>query len=117
MVPGGGYFLWLTLGDDVDCVELLAAALEEGVAFVAGPDFMLDGGRSSLRLSFASVPAERIPEGVERIAGRSSGSAPRARPDRPTLLPRRYTPLTALRLASSDAVTPVEADRYRRWAR
>jgi 2-aminoadipate transaminase len=68
VVPGGGYFLWLTLGDDVDTVDLQAAALEEKVAFIAGPDFMLDGGRSSLRLSFASVPPDQIPEGVERIA-------------------------------------------------
>jgi 2-aminoadipate transaminase len=66
--PGGGYFLWLTLGDDVDTVDLLAAALEEEVSFVAGPDFMLEGGRSSLRLSFAPVPAEQIDEGVGRIA-------------------------------------------------
>jgi 2-aminoadipate transaminase len=68
VVPGGGYFLWLSLGDDVDTVDLQAAALEERVAFIAGPDFMLDGGRSSLRLSFASVPPDQIPEGVERIA-------------------------------------------------
>jgi 2-aminoadipate transaminase len=68
VVPGGGYFLWLTLIDDVDCEDLLAAALEERVAFISGRDFMLDGGRSSLRLSFASVPAEQIGEGVERIA-------------------------------------------------
>jgi 2-aminoadipate transaminase len=66
--PGGGYFLWLTLGDDVDCDELLSAALEEQVAFIAGCDFMLEGGRSSLRLSFASVPPDRIGEGVARIA-------------------------------------------------
>jgi DNA-binding transcriptional MocR family regulator len=68
VVPGGGYFLWLTLGDDVDCAELLPAAKDEGVAFIPGADFMLDGGSSSLRLSFASVPAERVPEGVRRIA-------------------------------------------------
>jgi 2-aminoadipate transaminase len=68
VVPGGGYFLWLTLNDDVDCEDLLAAALEERVAFISGRDFMLDGGRSSLRLSFASVPAEQIGEGVARIA-------------------------------------------------
>jgi 2-aminoadipate transaminase len=68
VVPGGGYFLWLTLDDDVDTAELLAAALQEKVAFVAGPDFMLEGGGSSLRLSFASVPAELIGEGVARIA-------------------------------------------------
>ncbi len=66
--PGGGYFLWLTLPDDVDTVETHAAALEEKVAFIAGPDFMLEGGRSSLRLSFASVPPDQIGEGVARIA-------------------------------------------------
>jgi 2-aminoadipate transaminase len=68
VVPGGGYFLWLTLGEGVDTVELQAAALEEKVAFIAGPDFMLEGGHSSLRLSFASVPPDQIGEGVERIA-------------------------------------------------
>jgi DNA-binding transcriptional MocR family regulator len=68
VIPGGGYFLWLSLAEDVDAVDLQAAALEEKVAFIAGPDFMLDGGRSSLRLSFASVPPDQIPEGVARIA-------------------------------------------------
>ena len=66
--PGGGYFLWLALPEAVDAVELQAAALEENVAFIAGRDFMLEGGRSSLRLSFASVPPDQIPEGVTRIA-------------------------------------------------
>lgn len=68
VVPEGGYFLWLTLADDVSTPDLLAAAKDEGVAFVAGPDFLLAGGRNALRLSFASVPAERVPEGVARIA-------------------------------------------------
>jgi DNA-binding transcriptional MocR family regulator len=69
VIPGGGYFLWLDLADDVDCAELLAAAKDEGVAFVPGADFMLEGGTSSLRLSFASVPVERVDEGVSRLAG------------------------------------------------
>ncbi len=68
VVPAGGYFLWLDLSDDVDTVELAQVAKEEGVAFLPGSDFMLEGGRSSLRLSFASVPADQIPEGVGRIA-------------------------------------------------
>ena len=68
VVPGGGYFLWLDLADDVDTPTLLEAAKQEGVAFIAGPDFMLEGGESSLRLSFASVPAERVAEGVARLA-------------------------------------------------
>jgi 2-aminoadipate transaminase len=68
VVPGGGYFLWLDLAEGTDTPALLAEAKAEGVAFVAGPDFMIEGGESSLRLSFASVPPERIPEGVARIA-------------------------------------------------
>ncbi|HWO15097.1 MAG TPA: PLP-dependent aminotransferase family protein [Solirubrobacterales bacterium] len=68
VVPGGGYFLWLDLAEGTDTRELLAEAKGEGVAFVAGTDFMIEGGVNSLRLSFASVPPERIPEGVFRIA-------------------------------------------------
>jgi DNA-binding transcriptional MocR family regulator len=68
VVPGGGYFLWLDLAEGTDTTALLAEAKGEGVAFVAGPDFMIDDGGNSLRLSFASVPPERIPEGVARIS-------------------------------------------------
>jgi 2-aminoadipate transaminase len=68
VVPEGGYFLWLDLAEGTDTRELLAPAGEEGVAFIAGPDFMLEGGERSLRFSFASVPVERIDEGVQRIA-------------------------------------------------
>jgi 2-aminoadipate transaminase len=68
VVPNGGYFLWLDLPEDIDTPKLLGEAKEEGVTFVAGPDFMIEGGYSSLRLSFAPVPADEIPEGIERLA-------------------------------------------------
>jgi 2-aminoadipate transaminase len=68
VIPGGGYFLWLDLEQGTDTAVLLAEAKGEGVAFVAGPDFMIEGGENSLRLSFASVPPEQIGEGVTRIA-------------------------------------------------
>jgi 2-aminoadipate transaminase len=68
VVPEGGYFLWLDLNDDVASKALLAEAKEEGVTFVAGPDFMMEGGTSSLRLSFAPVPADEVEEGVQRLA-------------------------------------------------
>jgi DNA-binding transcriptional MocR family regulator len=68
VVPGGGYFLWADLAEGTNTAALLAEAKGEGVAFVAGPDFMIDGGVNSLRFSFASVPPERIPEGVSRVA-------------------------------------------------
>jgi 2-aminoadipate transaminase len=68
VVPDGGYFLWLDLAEGTDSAALLAEANGEGVTFVAGPDFMIEGGENSLRLSFAPVPADRADEGVARIA-------------------------------------------------
>ena len=68
VVPQGGYFLWLDLAEGTDTKALLAEAKGEGVAFVAGPDFMIEGGDNSLRLSFAPVPAAIAAEGVGRIA-------------------------------------------------
>ena len=68
VVPDGGYFLWLDLAEGTDTAALLAESKSEGATFVAGPDFMIEGGQNSLRLSFAPVPAERVAEGVSRIA-------------------------------------------------
>ncbi|HEX5610161.1 MAG TPA: PLP-dependent aminotransferase family protein [Solirubrobacterales bacterium] len=68
VVPDGGYFLWLDLAEGTDTVALLNEAKNDGVSFVAGPDFMIEGGERSLRLSFAPVPADRAAEGVSRIA-------------------------------------------------
>jgi 2-aminoadipate transaminase len=68
VVPEGGYFLWLDLAEGTDATALLAESKAEGVTFVAGPDFMIEGGANSLRLSFAPVPADQTGEGVARIA-------------------------------------------------
>jgi DNA-binding transcriptional MocR family regulator len=68
VVPQGGYFLWLDLAEGTDAKALLAESKGEGVAFIAGPDFMIEGGENSLRLSFAPVPAADAAEGVARIA-------------------------------------------------
>ncbi len=68
VVPGGGYFLWADLGEDFDTVALAKKAKDAGAPFIPGTDFMLDGGWTSLRFSFASVPPEHIDEGVARIA-------------------------------------------------
>jgi 2-aminoadipate transaminase len=69
VVPEGGYFLWLDLAEGTDTQALLAESKADGATFVAGPDFMIEGGGNSLRLSFAPVPADRADEGVARIAG------------------------------------------------
>ena len=68
--PGGGYFVWLDLADDVDAAELLERAGAAGVTFVKGADFFPGGagGRSSARLAYSFVSPTEIDEGVERLA-------------------------------------------------
>jgi len=67
--PEGGMFLWLTLPNGMDSEALLETAVEEGVAYVAGRPFFVDGsGRSSMRLTFAKEDIPAILEGVKRLA-------------------------------------------------
>ena len=61
--------------------ELLPAAIARGVSFTPGRPFFIDGGgERMLRLSFSSVAARRIDEGVRRLAEtcRSALKRPRA---------------------------------------
>ncbi|WP_431883047.1 PLP-dependent aminotransferase family protein [Micromonospora gifhornensis] len=66
--PDGGYFLWVELPEDVDVEKLAPAAAERGVAVVKGSDFVIDGGRHALRLAYSAVTADRVDEGVRRLA-------------------------------------------------
>src|SRR5437879_13644097 len=66
--PQGGFSLLLTLPPGLDATALLPAAIERGVAFTPGAPFFMDGaGAGTLRLSFSSVAAGRIDEGVRRL--------------------------------------------------
>jgi 2-aminoadipate transaminase len=66
--PDGGYFLWVDLPSDVDVDKLFPAAMKKGVAVVKGSDFLLDGGKSSVRLAYSAVTVDQIDEGVRRLA-------------------------------------------------
>ena len=67
--PGGGLFVWLTLPGGLDAEALLMPAVEEGVAYVAGAPFHVDGGgANTMRLTFAKEDAPTIVEGVSRLA-------------------------------------------------
>jgi DNA-binding transcriptional MocR family regulator len=66
--PEGGYFLWVDLPEGTDVAAMYDAALERGVQFVKGSDFVLDGGESSLRLAYSGVTTAQIEEGVARLA-------------------------------------------------
>ena len=66
--PEGGFYLWVRLPRGMSARRLFAVALEEGVAFVPGDAFGLNGDHgSALRLSFSSPTPERIDEGVRRL--------------------------------------------------
>jgi DNA-binding transcriptional MocR family regulator len=67
--PRGGFSLLVTLPSGMDAGILLPQAIERGVAFTPGAPFFVDGGgQRTLRLSFSSVPAGRIDEGIRRLA-------------------------------------------------
>ena len=66
--PVGGMFFWLELAGGLDATALLPKAVDAGVAFVPGTTFFPQGGHAhTLRLSFVTVPPERIAEGVAAL--------------------------------------------------
>lgn len=65
--PEGGFFLWVEL-PGIDTQALFPTALAEGVAYIPGPAFSPTGQFSdALRLCFASMPPDRIAEGIARL--------------------------------------------------
>jgi DNA-binding transcriptional MocR family regulator len=68
VAPDGGYFMWVELPEDTDVDALFAAAADRGVAFVKGTDFLMEGGRNTLRLAYSGVTADQIDEGIRRLA-------------------------------------------------
>jgi 2-aminoadipate transaminase len=67
--PRGGFFLWTTLPAGQTDVDLLERAIANGLAFVIGSAFYVDGtGHDTIRLSFSAPGVDRIREGVTRLA-------------------------------------------------
>jgi DNA-binding transcriptional MocR family regulator len=66
--PDGGYFLWAELPDSYDVEAAAGTMADYDVAFVKGSDFLLEGGKSSLRLAYSAVRADQVDEGVQRLA-------------------------------------------------
>jgi len=66
--PAGGMFIWVDLPEGVDSAALLAKAIEQNVAFVPGaPFYAVDPRPNTLRLSFVTVPAEKIEIGMRKL--------------------------------------------------
>lgn len=63
--PEGGMFIWVTLPKHIDAMALLDEAIASKVAFVPGAPFYANTPETNtLRLSFVTVPPERIREGI-----------------------------------------------------
>ncbi len=67
--PSGGMFVWARLGTDIDTRALLPKALDRGVAFVPGGEFLLDpSDRSWMRLGYATLPPRSLALAARRLA-------------------------------------------------
>ncbi|MCW8904072.1 aminotransferase-like domain-containing protein [Sedimenticola sp.] len=67
--PRGGMFIWATLTSNESTLELFRAAVAEGVAFVPGEAFYVNGeSDNSMRLNFSNSSSAMIEEGVRRLA-------------------------------------------------
>ena len=64
--PDGGMFIWVELPQHINAMELLDEAIKNKIAFVPGaPFYANEPATNTLRLSFVTVPPERIRAGIE----------------------------------------------------
>jgi 2-aminoadipate transaminase len=67
--PDGGFFVWVTLPDELDSKAMLPRAVKELVAYTPGTAFFANGeGRQNIRLSFCYPTPEAIRTGIARLA-------------------------------------------------
>lgn len=67
--PAGGFYVWVTLPDNLDSKSMLPRAVKELVAYTPGTAFYADGaGRNKMRLSFCYPTPDFIREGIRRLS-------------------------------------------------
>jgi 2-aminoadipate transaminase len=68
-LPRGGFFLWVALSGGLKSSDVAPLAREQGVIYVDGSAFFVDGsGHDFMRLSFSAPSPDLIDEGVARLA-------------------------------------------------
>lgn len=66
--PEGGIFIWVELPESLNAREILLKAVKEKVAFIPGGGFFPNSKKeNTIRLSFATMPDDKIKEGVKRL--------------------------------------------------
>lgn len=68
--PEGGLFLWITVPEEINTLDLFYKAIEEKMAFVPGEVFYPEGLRqyNTMRINFSYPTKEQIVEGVRRLS-------------------------------------------------
>jgi 2-aminoadipate transaminase len=68
--PEGGLFLWITVPEEINTLDLFYMAIEEKVAFVPGEVFYPKGQSKSntMRVNFSFPTKEEITEGINRLS-------------------------------------------------
>ena len=69
VLPHGGYYIWATLGDNVDGDAVAACAAANGVTIIPGSKFFANPGpKHHVRLAFSHATHAEIDDGVHRVA-------------------------------------------------
>jgi 2-aminoadipate transaminase len=67
--PTGGFYVWVTLPENLDSKSMLPRAVKELVAYTPGTAFYADGGgRNKMRLAFCYPTPDFIREGIRRLS-------------------------------------------------
>jgi len=66
-LPAGGFFIWVTLPEELTASALLPVAERHRVGFAPGERFCADGDDRSLRLAFSLYGADDLAEGGRRL--------------------------------------------------
>ena len=67
--PRGGFYIWVTLPEYLDSLDVLKESIDNGAVFVVGKTFDPLGQRNNcFRISFCTTPEEKIARGVEIVA-------------------------------------------------
>jgi len=68
--PEGGLFLWMSLPDNIDTLELFHEAIKFKVAFVPGHAFYGENpDRNHMRINFSYPSKQQLSEAVKRLSG------------------------------------------------
>jgi 2-aminoadipate transaminase len=71
-IPEGGYYIWLTLPEDVDCDRLARSAIDGGVTVLPGSKFFASSDvphpKNHLRVAYSHATTEAIDDGIRRLA-------------------------------------------------